>query len=262
MAKNRHIENLRQKRDHLEEIATQHRDKAEAAKQIDYIKYRKAATCSETRLLLEKAESIEKKLRDTERELEEAIRYEKCAGNDLLETLIDTNWEEQINNQNVNKDRGNTTTLTPQQILHRDELERRFQPQIDFCIKALLSLPKVAQSEQGQRILNGLRTPGSVIYADALKWSIQKLIRQLQNNIYFYHQDTQQFITYLKNHPPLTYNTIQNNADTDIHTETEPDAVAQAKTGNNVLHTLLEHVKQEDNTVVDTLLEAFGEKDE
>lgn len=231
------IERLQAQIEHLAERAAFFRHNAENAKRRDYNTYGFEATCQQTRELEDKAENAEKRLRDTERELAKARHQEKNSKKNILQALMDTDWKEQT-------EQGNTPDLTPKQVETRERLEKLYQPKIDACIAAVLANDAIAQSEQGQRILNGLRTPGSVIYAAALKRFIQKRIGELELELQNHHtlseqQNIQQFLSFLKNHPPLTYHPV-----------------------NNILNTLLEKVQQPENTIAQKLLRKFGDKNE
>ena len=232
MENNPEIERLQAQIEQLAERAVFFRYSAENAKQRDYRTYGFEATCQQTRDLEDKAENAEMLLRTAKRDLETAILKEKHSKKNILQALLDTKWAEQ-------KAGGNTPQVTPLQVQQRERLEKAFQPQIDACIETLLANDAIAQSEQAQRILNGLRTPGSVIYAAALKKFIQKRIGELERGKDPLNPHNQYYINMVKNHPPLTY---------------APD--------NNVLNTLLEKVKQPDNTIVQTLLSKHGEKNE
>ena len=229
------IERLQDERDRLEERAEFHRRSAENSRQRDYRTYGYEATCKFTRELLDKAENAEKMLRDIDRKLELEKLKEKSAEQHILQALLDTNWQEQ-----TKKDTGDPKELTPLQLKHREFLEKNFQPKIDACIAVLLATPDVEQSEQGQRILHGLQTPGSVIYAEALSRFIQRRITELElEDPSCSNQNTQYLINRMKNHPPLTY-------DTD----------------NYILDTLLEKINQPDNKIAQTLLEKLGDKND
>jgi len=240
------INDLQRKCKALEEKASILQHSIDISTQRDYRKYRAEVIGPNTTHLIDRLESVQNVLRDTKNKLAEAIRQErqeKYAGNDVLEVLFDINWEGEMDTQLSHNEGDNTSDLTPQQVALRGKLEKLYQPQIDTCIKDLLSLPKTTQSDQGQRILEGLRTPGSAVYAQALKNIIQKKIETLELELCLNRasnpEQIQQFLNTLKNHPPLTY-----------------------KTQNNVVDTLLKKVESPENKVVQTLLRKIEHKNE
>lgn len=102
-----------------------------------------------------------------------------------------------MNNHNTHQEIANATDTDEQQKKQRQQCHQLFQPRIKALIEEILADTQLAQSDDGKRILEGLRTPGSTIYADALKALIEERITELEG-VPNPSEDVTQMIYFLK----------------------------------------------------------------